>query len=48
MKKKETFENYVEKDDEREKGHQDTRSKNFKCENPDPHLGCDPGIDVAG
>ena len=29
-------------------GHVDTRERNFKCENPDKHLGCDPGIDVAG
>ena len=39
---------YFEKDQEREEGHVDTRSQNFKCENPDPHLGCDLGIDVAG
>lgn len=49
MKKKgERVEQYVESDKEREKGHQDTRNKNFECEKPDPHLGCDPGIDVAG
>ena len=29
-------------------GHVDTREANFKCENPDPRLGCDLGIDVAG
>jgi hypothetical protein len=29
-------------------GHVDTRERNFKCENPDKHLGCDMGIDVAG
>jgi hypothetical protein len=29
-------------------GHVDTRDANHKCENPDPHLGCDMGIDVAG
>ncbi len=39
---------YVESEKEREEGHVDTRSKNFECENKDPHLGCDPGIDVAG
>lgn len=39
---------YFENDKEREEGHQDTRSANFNCENKDPHLGCDPGIDVAG
>jgi hypothetical protein len=26
----------------------DTREANFKCENPDKHPGCDPGIDVMG
>lgn len=41
-------ENYIETDDERENGHQDTRQKNFECETPDKNLGCDPGIDVAG
>jgi hypothetical protein len=29
-------------------GHIDTREQNHHCENPDPHLGCDMGIDVAG
>lgn len=29
-------------------GHVDTRDANKTCEKPDPHLGCDPGIDVAG
>jgi hypothetical protein len=29
-------------------GHVDTREANKECEKPDPHLGCDPGIDVAG
>jgi hypothetical protein len=38
---------YVESDEEREKGHVDTRHKNFECENK-TNLGCDPGIDVAG
>ena len=37
---------YFEND--RDEGHTDTRSMNFECENKDPHLGCDPGIDVAG
>ena len=23
-------------------------AKNFECDNKDPNLGCDPGIDVAG
>jgi len=39
---------YFEDDQERDEGHVDTRSWNFECSNPDPHLGCDPGIDVAG
>ena len=40
--------NYIESDDESNEGHVDTRHANFECENPDRHLGCDPGIDVAG
>ena len=40
--------NYMESDKERSEGHVDTRRSNFECENPDRHLGCDPGIDVAG
>ena len=39
---------YTEKEEERENGHVDTRSDNFECYTPDPNLGCDPGIDVAG
>lgn len=39
---------YAEKDNDREKGHEDTRHWNFECQDKDPHLGCDPGIDVAG
>lgn len=42
------IDDYIEKDNDRESGHEDTRYKNFECENPDTHLGCDPGIDVAG
>jgi hypothetical protein len=34
--------------DERNEGHVDTREANFNCDTPDPHLGCDLGIDVAG
>ncbi len=34
--------------DDRNEGHVDTREKNFECDNKDEHLGCDPGIDVAG
>ena len=40
--------NYLETEEEREEGHVDTRERNFECEDKDPHLGCDPGIDVAG
>lgn len=39
---------YFENDREREEGHVDTRSQNFECDQPDEHLGCDMGIDVAG
>ena len=39
---------YFETDNERDEGHVDTRWKNFECENPDPDLGCDLGIDVQG
>ena len=40
--------NYIESDDKREAGHADTRRFNQRCENPDPRLGCDLGIDVQG
>ena len=40
--------NYIETDKEREDGHVDTRERNFECENKDPRLGCNLGIDVAG
>ena len=43
-----TKENYIETEKEREEGHVDTREKNFDCEDKDPNLGCDMGIDVAG
>ncbi|MFZ5572663.1 MAG: hypothetical protein ACOZF0_19875 [Thermodesulfobacteriota bacterium] len=39
---------YRENEEERESGHVDTREKNFDCDRPDPRLGCDMGIDVAG
>ena len=39
---------YVESDRERESGHVDTRQANFECEEPDPNLGCDLGVDVQG
>lgn len=42
------IDNYIETEKEREEGHVDEREKNFECENKDPHLGCDPGIDVPG
>ena len=34
--------------DDNDEGHVDTRQANFECENPDPNLGCDLGIDVMG
>ena len=34
--------------DDNNEGHVDTRSANFECDNKDPHLGCDLGIDVQG
>ena len=43
-----TEHNYIESDKEREEGHVDTRKWNFECDNKDPHLGCNLGIDVAG
>ena len=39
---------YIENEREREEGHVDTRSANHACDRPDPNLGCDLGIDVAG
>ena len=42
------IQDYFETDEEREEGHIDTRSNNFECEDKDPHLGCDLGIDVQG
>ncbi len=35
-------------DDNNNDGHVDTRESNFNCDNPDPGLGCDLGIDVQG
>ena len=40
-----TIQDYFDDNDE---GHVDTREQNFKCENPDKHLGCDLNIDVMG
>ncbi len=42
------LQNSIETDEEREEGHVNTRERNFECENKDPYLGCDLGIDVAG
>ena len=39
---------YIETEEEKEEGHVNTREQNFECENKDPNLGCDMGIDVAG
>jgi hypothetical protein len=39
---------YIETDEERKEGHVNTRERNFECENKDPHLGCDMGIDFPG
>lgn len=39
---------YIEGENESNEGHIDTRYKNFECDSPDEHLGCDLGIDVAG
>ena len=47
MKFTEKEHNYIESDEERESGHEDTRYKNFECENKSS-LGCNLGIDVAG
>lgn len=44
----EKVQNYIETDQEREEGHVDTRRQNHQCENKDPNLGCNLGIDVAG
>lgn len=40
--------NYIETEDDRERGHVDTRSRNHPCENKDEHLGCNLGVDVPG
>lgn len=44
----EKVQNYIESDNDREEGHMDTRNRNFECDTPDEHLGCDLGIDVQG
>ena len=43
-----TTQDYFETDEEREEGHTDTRWKTQDCDDPDPNLGCDLGIDVQG
>jgi len=37
--------NYIESEEERESGHEDTRHYNLGCDNA---LGCNLGVDVAG
>lgn len=37
--------NYIESDEKRESGHEDTRHKNLGC---DHSLGCYLGVDAAG
>jgi hypothetical protein len=44
----ENTQDYFYDDDENTEGHEDTRANNFECEEKDPHLGCDMGIDVQG
>ena len=44
----ENTQDYFETDTEKTEGHVDTRHLNHECEKPDPHLGCDLGIDVQG
>lgn len=39
--------NYIESEQEQEEGHVDTRCWDC-CDDPDPNLGCDLEIDVAG
>jgi hypothetical protein len=46
--KREKIQNHIETDEERERGHADTRSRDFQREKPDPHLGRDRGTDVPG
>ena len=45
MKFTENDHNYIESDEERDVGHEDTCYKNLECDTP---LGCNLGIDVAG
>ena len=45
MKFTENDHNYIESDEERDEGHEDTCYKNLECDTP---LGCNLGIDVAG
>ena len=48
MSENRNVQDYTETDQEREEGHTDTRAANHECEKPDPNLGCNLGIDVAG
>ena len=45
MRRNEHDHSYIESDEERESGQEDTRYKNFGCNHP---LGCNLGVDVAG
>jgi hypothetical protein len=47
MRFTESDHNYIESDEERDAGHEDTRYKNFECDIK-TRLGCNMGIDVAG
>jgi hypothetical protein len=47
MERNDKEQSYIESDEEREHGHEDTRYKNFECENK-TNLGCNLGVDVAG
>jgi hypothetical protein len=46
MKFTENEHNYVESEEQREAGHEDTRHKNIECESK-TRLGCNLGIEVA-
>ena len=47
MKFTDTEDSYIESEEERGAGQEDTRYKNFECENRS-RLGCNLGINVAG
>ena len=46
MNEDKKVQDYIE-DEQEQEGHVDTRCYDC-CSNPDPNLGCDLGIDVAG